>query len=96
MKELTKLFEEQMDTACIHIDNKKTEIKGCAPALLTLYCNLSRILLDCDDIDVSDLNKAIKLATMSDEEIHKSSLKRIKEILSKLVDEELEEDDKNE
>ena len=67
MKELEDLFEKE--TKYIVSTEKGCAIHGDATTLLSLYAMMSRELLKLDVIDKQDLEKAINLAVMTNEEL---------------------------
>lgn len=88
-----KMKRQEEDTI-IKVDKNEVIVRGYPTMLLTYFTQIASSLLDCEDISKEDLENCIKYATMSDKELKKMALKKIKSMLAKM--DELNEESDNE
>lgn len=83
MEELFRMFNNGMEGAVIHCDDKRCEIKGNPASVLTLLANIFEGLIK-NGIEKEDIIKALDVATMNDEELNLELLNSLKEFLENM------------
>lgn len=86
MEKEMKKFNKENKESLILINEHETIVRGYPAMLLSYFAQIAKCLLECDGIEKKDLENAINYATMSDKELEKLALEKIKKMIGKLED----------
>lgn len=96
MEREMKKFSKENKESLILINEHETIVRGYPAMLLSYFAQIAKCLLDCEGIKKEDLIKSIDYATMSDKELEKLALEKIKKMIGKLEDVMKKAEEKNE
>lgn len=92
MDKLFNKYLKEMEESVIHCDSNKLHIEGGKGALLSMYSQITGAL--AEDIDKKILEDAFNYAFMSEKELKKLALEKIKKLIEE-VDKEKTGDKEN-
>ena len=77
------MFENDMEGAIIRCDNNGCKIQGSKSAVLTLLGHIFKALIK-SGLDKEDIEKALDIATMDDEQLNKELLVELRDFLENM------------